>query len=555
MKKYFIVISLFLFCFISAYSQSEKVELNNSVYEFLNRLSVKGIIQNFFNASLPLSRNKITEYIKFLESNVTKLNETEIKKLNDLKSEFEYDLNFSESNKAELFKDGSFFNNLSEVFSDKEKFVYAYTDSISTFFANALFESKSIFSNGDVYNNKNASLLRWGIRARGSFNKHLGYYALATNGQVLGNKELALTDPTLTNNYKIHESNSSNFDFTEGYITYDGGNYSLQLGREKISMGTGYKEKMLISPLNAMDFVKLEANLGIVNYTFIHNWLLSKENVIIDNLTGGKNVFDSKYLVIHRLGLSLLKSDLELGFSEMIVYSNRPFEIAYMTPLIFYKSVEHSLQDRDNALLSIDAAVRIVPGVKLYGTFVIDELNFSKIGTNWWGNLFSYQIGGFVSEPFKIENFDFCVEYLKILPYTFSHRFIENNYTNYNSFIGPGMNPNSDKIWLNGKYYLNNRLNFQLGFSVTRHGKNITDKTGNVIKNVGGDINLGHRSIDSEESEFLDGTMEKSFSFEAGANYEVFNDFYLQLNYSYYSLKDAVSSKQNVVNFIISINY
>jgi hypothetical protein len=555
MKKYIKFITLFFVFTLTALSQSEKVEINNSVYDFLNRLYIKGIIKNYSNTLLPLSRRKIVDYLQILNKQPEKLNEMELKKLQDINTEFEYDLFMTDSNKIELFGKGNFLNNFEKVFSEKEKYLYSYTDSLNTFFADAIFETKSIIAGGDVFDNKNSSLLRWGGRARGTINKHLGYYILATNGQVIGDKDLALTDPALTNNYKIHEGKSTNFDFTEGYISYDADFYSLQLGREKVSVGNGYKEKMIISPVNAMDFVKFEVNFGKINYTFMHNWILSKETMLYDNLTGDKAQFDSKYLATHRLGLSLLESNLELGFSEMIIYSNRPVEIAYMTPLIFYKSVEHSLQDRDNALITFDASVRPINKLKLYGTFIIDELDFSKIGTNWWGNLFSYQVGAFVAEPLNIENFDFCCEYIKILPYTFSHRFIENNYTNYNSFIGANMNPNSDKLWLNGKYYLDNRLNFQLGLGFERHGKNITDQDGNVIRNVGGDINLGHRSIDSENSKFLDGNKENTFSVETGVKYEIFNEFYLELSYLHYSKEDVIKTKQNMINFTISINY
>ena len=111
--KSFKFLILFLIIFGSAYSQSEKVELKNSVYNYLQRLQTKGIIERYSNASLPLTRAKITEYIKYLYSNTDKLSETELKTLNDLINEFNYDISKNDSCETELFQSGNFFSNFS----------------------------------------------------------------------------------------------------------------------------------------------------------------------------------------------------------------------------------------------------------------------------------------------------------------------------------------------------------------------------------------------------------------------------------------------------------
>lgn len=555
MKKHLLFIFFTIFLYNHSYTQN--VEINNNVYNFLNRLYIKGIIPSYSNIILPISRDKVAEYLSYLDDNSFKLNKVERMMLDDFKREFEYELKNRNDHKKELFDKGNFFENLVDLFSDKERYLYTYIDTNFCFFSNALFESKTFVSNGDLFDNKNSSLLRWGAKLRGTINKRIGYYFLVTNGQYLGDKNLALTDITLKNNYKIHEQNSKNFDFTEGYLSYYSKPFMVQLGREKISFGQGYNEKMIISSVNALDFIKLDFSYGFINYSFIHSWLIPKLNDdVVNRYIDDERIFSSKYLASHRLGVSLFNNDLELGFSEMIVYSNRAPEIAYLTPLIFYKSVEHSLQDRDNSLISFDAAARVIPKIKLYGTFIIDDIDFSKIGTKWWGNLFSYQIGTFISEPLNFENFDLDVEYLKILPYTFSHRFIENNYTNYNSFIGPNIEPNSDKLSVLIKYYLNYRANIQLGFNYLRHGKNLYDEKGSlVVKNVGGDINFGHRTIDSEESRFLDGNIEKIFTSTASFFYEPFNDVFILFEYNYNLRNEDIKLKQNKINLIFSIKY
>jgi hypothetical protein len=504
--------------------------------------------------SYPLSRGQITKIIVQLNNVREKLNDTEKRILDYLLIEFEYDLYKTKNNKAELFEEGNFLINFSYLFSDKERFIYSYQDSMNTFFANATIGFKSIMDDGDDYKGS-VSLAQWGFRVRGTVWKNFGYNLLATNGQIIGSKDIALKENYLINNYKIHEPDAMNFDFTEGSISYDDGDFALQIGREKVIFGNGYDERLGISSINAMDFIKFETSFGPFNFTFMHNWLLSQERFVYPDPFKEQRIIAPKYLVFHRFGLSLFDSDLELGFSEMIIYSDRPVEIAYMTPFIFFKSVEHSLQDRDNSLIQFDASARLFSKLKLYGAFLIDDIDFAKLNTDWWGNLFAYQIGCYVIEPISLENLDCYAEYTKISPYTFSHRIVNNSYTNYNSFIGANMHPNSDKIRFCVRYSLNKDIKFEIGSVYMRHGRNIYDEASEVIRNVGGDINLGHRLNDSDMVTFLDGDVEKTLSFDANMSYRIFNNIFFRLNYLYNKNKSLKENKQQEFNFIININY
>ena len=553
--KKILYVSVSLLITVSVYPQSERVEVTNPIYDFLDRLYIKGVIKKYSSMSYPLSRGEITKIINHLDTVRYQLNDLENGTLDDLLVEFEYDLYKTGYNRAELFGRGKFFSNLSALCSSKERFLYVYHDNVNTFFSNALVNFKGIYGDGDDYTGS-ASLAQWGFKARGTMWRHLGYGFSATNGQVIGSKDIALNEDYLVNNYKIHETDAKNFDFTEGYLSYDDdGSYSLQIGRQKVIFGNGYDEVLGISSVNAMDFIKFETSFGPFSYTFMHNWLLAKERFIYPDEFREQRVIPPKYLALHRFGISLFNYSLDIGFSEMVVYSNRPAEIAYMTPLIFYKSVEHSLQDRDNAIIQFDASARLFKRLKLYGTFVIDDIDFAKLNTNYWGNMFAYQAGFYLLEPIPFENFDIYAEYTKILPYTFTHRIPDNNYTNYNSYIGAAMEPNSDKVRFAVTYGVNSNLSFEFGANYSRHGNNIYCEWGNVLRNVGGNINLGHRLGDSETVKFLDGDVEKALSFDANMNYEIFNTIFLELNYSYNTAKFLETNQQHEFNFIIYINY
>jgi hypothetical protein len=168
--------------------------------------------------------------------------------------------------------------------------------------------------------------------------------------------------------------------------------------------------------------------------------------------------------------------------------------------------------------------------------------------------MFAYQAGFYLLEPIPLDNLDCYVEYTKILPYTFSHRISDNNYTNYNSFIGANMHPNSDKTRFALLYGIG-PFTFELGAAYSRNGMNIYDEAGNVIRNVGGDIDIGHRNGDSDMVKFLDGDVEEILSFDGNITYEVFNNIFFQVNYSHNRTIALERNRQHEVNFIININY
>ena len=61
-----------------------------------------------------------------------------------------------------------------------------------------------------------------------------------------------------------------------------------------------------------------------------------------------------KYVALHRIGVKLSPL-FSFGIGEMVVYSNRSIDAAYLNPIIFFESVQRSRKDRDNTFLVFDA--------------------------------------------------------------------------------------------------------------------------------------------------------------------------------------------------------
>lgn len=528
----------------SVLAQLENVPVSNPVYEFLKRMRVKDVVRRYNSAVLPLSRKEVAEYLLEADRHRGEMTETEQESMDDFLTEFEYDLHRSSERVAMLLSSQPLCEKAADVLSEKEKYLYAWSDSSSSLFMDFLFSAEHRLISGDTRGNTGASLFTWGGRIRGTLKNRLGYYLQATNGQVMGDKDFALTDVSLREIYKINEPGSASFDVTEGYLQLDADVVNIQLGRERVLWGAGYGDRLILSSNPPpFDFLKLEARIGSVRYTFLHSWILGqKRMVLLDSMRGVEPVVNSKYLASHRVNVSFGDA-FDFGVTEMVVYAKRFPELGYLNPFIFYKSVEHSLQDRDNSFLVLDAQARFLKNLEISATLLIDDISFSKVGTSWYGNELAYKTGMLSVEPFGLKDVDITLDYTRIQPYVYSHHLAENNFTNNGFVMGHRLGPNSDDALMQIGYRYDHKLRGTLAFEYERHGDNILDASGGLLRNVGGDFLQGHRTVDSEEVTFLDGVLQKTNRIRLNLLYEPFNEFFVELQYELRTTHNAMTDK------------
>lgn len=509
---------LLIFLFISSevFSQVENVPISHRVYQFLKRMEVRGLIKNFDDASLPISRNEVANFLSEIYTQREKLSPKEQGYLELLLIEFENELKRDDFFETSILKDGFKFKD--GFFSDKAKYLYSYRDSNVNFFADLLFNLDTRLTK-----NSNVILAEIGGRLRGTYDGKLGFYLQSTDGQSFGDKNLALEDFRLKQNYKFNEEGSVNFDFTDAYIKYQTKYLSFQLGREAITQGYGFSGKLFVSQTAPVfDFFKIRFKYKGVSYDFVHSWLLGSKFMISDSIAGKITVINSKYLATHRLNFNFWDK-FYFGVWEGVIYTKRFIELAYLNPINFYKSAEHSLQDRDNALLGFDFKSNIFRNFQIYGTILIDDIHFLKLGSGWYGNQLAYQLGIYFAN--LISDADLIFEYTRIEPYVYSHRFNENSYSHNDFLLGHEIGPNSDDFFIKIIYLLSKRAILTIFAEKIRHGKNPI--VGSDTINVGGDFKLGHRLWDAEKVKFLDGNVESKIRFGFDLLWEVRKDIVL----------------------------
>jgi len=183
---------------------------------------------------------------------------------------------------------------------------------------------------------------------------------------------------------------------------------------------------------------------------------------------GGPSQFDQnldrKYATIHHLSWNMGKH-FNMGIFEGVVFA-RPntFELQYLNPLIFYRSIEQAIGSPDNAMIGFDFRALIARKLSIYGQYLIDELNFgNELGTvtdedgetiegglfspnKWWGTKFAAQLGLIYVDAFGLEHLDIQVEANFIRPYTYGHSGELSNWTHYNQPLAHPLEANTSEI-------------------------------------------------------------------------------------------------------------
>ena len=498
------------------------------------------IITDYNSFELPKTRGEIAGYLKQIIKNESKLDYVDKKILKDLKVEFEYDLYGTLNSAQSMLGKGEY-----NIFSQKQKYLYNYNEPDKfNLFVNLLGEGEVIFNN-DVENKNNlsTSLGYVGGVIRGTILNKFGFYLKGFNGKVLGNNETALLRKDLEYNFKLNNKpDQAFFDETEGYATADFDIVKFKLGQDRINIGYGPVKALLDNNSPKFDYIAFNIAYKFFNFSFFHGKLLGNTTYSFDSTTGSITTVEEKYIGYHRIGFNISK-DVNFGVGEFIVYGDRPIDLSYLNPFSFYKSIEHQNRDRDNSMLFFDFKNFSIQGLKLYGTLLIDDITINKLGTGWWGNQFLFNAGLFSTNLYKIIPLDFKFEYIAVDPYVFTHRFIRNNFTNFGYNLGSYLQPNSELFYTQANYRFTNRLSLSGDFSYSIHGANPLAPDGSVKENVGGDITLGHRVLDSETVHFLDGILEYSRSASVTLNYEPVNqiNFYFNLKYISQSLQEKTN--------------
>lgn len=290
-----------------------------------------------------------------------------------------------------------------------------------------------------------------GAQIEGTIDKRLGFYTYVTDTQMRPPGYVAQRvgrDNAVPHEgyWKFFKNQQNQFDFltARGYVTYAATKHiNVQLGHDRNVIGNGYRSLILSDYSAPYFFLKLNTRIWKLNYQNIFAELTAERRNI-------DTVFQKKYMALHHLSYDITPG-LNVGVFETTMFGRGKgrFELQYLNPIIFYRSVEQAIGSNDNAILGADFRWNIKRRGQLYGQVVLDELIVSQVraGNGWWANKQAFQLGAKYVDVFGLSNLDLQVEYNYIRPYTYQHEDLYRAYEHYGQPLAHPMGANLRELF------------------------------------------------------------------------------------------------------------
>jgi hypothetical protein len=508
-------ISLLLLTSVS-FGQWAIVPVDHPIYPFLERMEAKGLISGYFDTTLPLDEGQICQFLSQLDRSKSVLTSVDRDWLLYFRREF-WEWNWSkplESHQLsgwqlarkigflKWLKVGNFWKRSHDWFSGYGD-TYAWT-------VNPILRA-------DIVSDENYDNVIWrrtsGVSFRMVWYSKFGVFFRFHDTTEQGNGPYYSRTQVYDDRYgyigPLLGDNFTYYDRTDYGIHFRWGRIRLEAGKWQNRWGPGQYGHLLLSDEGtSFDQIRLKVDIGDWGQLTALTGTLQQYPPIGDTLyqsvTGQYRVIESsKFVSAHRLDVKPIRN-LELGFSEMVVYADRGMVLGYLIPLNLYFSAQHYYGDQDNVMWAVDAKYTGIRRVRCYGEILIDDMTISKLGTSYWGNKFAGLVGSWWTDPMGLSNLSIGTELTAIRPYVYSHQFVENLPTHWTRPLGYWSPPNSLTWTIGGTYQPLRSIELSVRFDYQKQGVN-TDSL-----NVGSNPYFPHRSTDPENVAFLAGDIQES---------------------------------------------
>jgi hypothetical protein len=533
MKKLF----LFLFLLLIQGILSAQVifePTTSSVYEFLNRLSVRGIVE-FQDELRPLARIFIAEKLLDAEENIQKLSEVEKEDLKYYEQDYYIELETikkSGSEKMVIFR------------NDKEAGFrpFLYRDKNFSFTADPILGLSYKRQYDDNFTH------RWnGLKLSGYYD-NFGYSFYFKDNEESGTTIDTLKRINPEPGLVLHAAKEKSFDYSNvrGMVSFSWKWGSIDFGKDYIEWGSGRRGQLILSN-KAPSFVSfrlIAKPIEWLQFQYIHGWLYSgiiDSSSIRATLVGNRESFfqQDKFIAAHILSFYPVEN-ISFSLGESVIYSKK-LEPIYFIPVIFFRLSDHYLSGNsntgDNAQVFANAVYKNYSlRAKVYGTLFIDELSLTNVLKG--GNLSSiaYTLGLNLVDP-VIKNSELVVEYTQTDPFIYMNSNDLQLYTSHSYQLGHWIGSNAKQIYASYKQWL------LRGLSVNFWGEYIAK----------GQTELPEQQYELPYPEVLYGPRLNITSFGIDAGYEIYRELRAHLYYQYSNITD--NEKGRTLEFKLGSNH
>ncbi|MEM8908486.1 MAG: hypothetical protein AAGD05_11615 [Bacteroidota bacterium] len=349
--------------------------------------------------------------------------------------------------------------------------------------------------------------------------------------------------------FKSYESsivdidNGHDFLLAQGYIGFNVSKHvNIQFGHGRNFIGNGYRSMILSDFGNNYLYLKLNARVWKFHYQSIFTEL---------NATGRESqniLLPKKYMTAHYLSFKV-NSRLNIGVYEAIVFNrNNDFELQYLNPVVFYRTIEQAVGSPDNAFIGLDIKWNVLRRFSLYGQLFLDELKFNELFVErrgWWGNKYGIQIGVKYIDLFGVDHLDGLVEFNTARPYTYAHRDSSASYSHYNQALAHPLGANFREIvWLN-RYPIAKKWLLKTRVIYADYGEDAPNQNwgNNILLSYSSRVNdFGNETGQGIGSQTLIGAIDLS--------YQLFHNFFLELQYFYRRQDSELEARDRTTQYL-----
>jgi len=399
----------------------------------------------------------------------------------------------------------------------KRRDLFYYKDSLFTFSVNPVLGIQ-------YWTDENGTATHWwnGAEAFAYVGKHWGFYA-----NLRDNHDARfLSNPNYLNQ-RPGAAYKGNGDYSEmrGGITYAWKWGSFGLIKDHFTWGNNNHGANIFSG-RTPSFVQIYLKMKPVKwfeFNYIHGWLVSE---VVDSSrsywftssygTQYRQVYHPKYIAANLFTFTPVKR-LNLSFGNSIVYTDLGAFPGYLIPLVFFKSIDHTVNhniDNQNSQMFFDFSSRQIKHLHLYSTLFFDELSTKNLfNKEKHSNFFSWKTGGKLSD-LPMENIALTVEFTRTNPLAFQHYVPTLEFTSNRYNLGYYLQDNSREIYFAIEAKPVRGLWLQASYTLAQKGPD--------YDSLGGD-RLGlpfMKSVEWEDETFL-----------LQARYEIINDGFVFARY------------------------
>jgi len=452
---------------------------NIGVYDFLDELANTGIIE-INSAVKPYSRTFIARKLSEANDKQEVLNLRQQNELRFYLKDFgkEADrLNVNgETVKNRNNSQHALLLGLGGQFPERRADLFYYEDSLFSFTLNPVFGAE-LFSNSSG----RATYWRNGAEAR-AYVARWGFYAsLRDNHEkpILGRPQ------HLTQREGGPVKNGTDWSEMKGGITYSWKWGNIGLLKDAFQWGSNYNGANIFGGGNP-SFIRLNFQAAPVEwfeFNYFHGWLDSRvvdsaKSFYISNSYGDvyRKVYHSKYMAANMFTFTPFKK-LKISFGNSIIYDYNNINAAYLMPLFFYKSIDHSQTmgvENMNSQLFLDISSRQIPNLHLYGTLFVDEFSTERVTKNDAWNFLSYKAGLRLGNV-PIKNLSLTAEFTYSYPLAFQHHVSTTTYESAYYNLGHYLKDNAREWYVALDYKPLRALNINLFFVDAIRGPDYTE--------------------------------------------------------------------------------